>query len=224
MEEYQEKDYWALDYGRGYSEPDYEEDDSKPFSFWFEYKFLIIPLKEFRDSLGYYTFFANCNDEFFDLDSEQIAAFGKVFKSSMPIISLYFEVAVNNSTPNFFYSKNNLEGVLEFDLNSSERQNVLAQLRRFTQIYLIKDNNTGLIKIGRSNNAQQRLKTLIKQDTLMPYENNFSLLFWWEDLPTKEQTLHQTFITHRVRGEWFNLGDPDIQFIREKYTIGQIYE
>jgi hypothetical protein len=79
-----------------------------------------------------------------------------------------------------------------------------------TYIYLIKDRDTGYTKIGRSINPKQRLKALIKQDTLMPKPNDFYLIDRWKDSEQTELLLHKEFAAKRRRGEWFDLSDQDL--------------
>ena len=93
-----------------------------------------------------------------------------------------------------------------------------------TWVYLIKDRTTGYHKIGRSDTPASRLKTLCHQDTKQPVPNEFVLVeAWWCDGKT-EQTLHSRFTTKRLRGEWFDLSEADIEklfkymFQRQRYT------
>ncbi len=79
-----------------------------------------------------------------------------------------------------------------------------------TRIYLIRDNATGLVKIGQSQDPERRLKALIDQDTLMPTPNDFTLIHHWPAAGLVERQLHCKFASERVRGEWFRLTQEDI--------------
>jgi hypothetical protein len=99
---------------------------------------------------------------------------------------------------------------------SGRESDILDQFKQEkTFIYLIKDEDTGFIKIGRSIDPENRLRTLIKQDTLMPRPNNFRLMNCWEDSSMTEIALHNEFKAKRVRGEWFNLSTGDLLDIYE---------
>lgn len=87
----------------------------------------------------------------------------------------------------------------------------------FTFVYLIRDLDTKLIKIGHSTDPDQRLRSLKKQPTLLPRQNNFELLFAWQSCPCREQYLHALFVSQRVRGEWFDLDEDDIDFVRATF-------
>lgn len=77
--------------------------------------------------------------------------------------------------------------------------------------YLIKDNRTGATKIGKSNNPYKREKTL-QSDVL-----SLELLYICDD--NIESLLHKKYKDKRIRGEWFNLTDKDIEYIVNKYNF-----
>lgn len=80
----------------------------------------------------------------------------------------------------------------------------------FTWMYLIRDVDTGLYKIGRSDDPAKRLMTLIRQDTKQPTPNNYELIESWLCPVDKEAQWHAFFMEKRRRGEWFELDDEDI--------------
>jgi hypothetical protein len=86
-----------------------------------------------------------------------------------------------------------------------------------TWIYLIKDNFTGLHKIGRSHDPKGRYKKLCKQDTLMPYPNDFVFVGAWKSTSLSEKELHEIFGFCRKRGEWFDLSEEEVAWIESKY-------
>ena len=76
-----------------------------------------------------------------------------------------------------------------------------------TKIYLMLDERTGLVKIGRSINPQLRESTLQSEYPLL------SLLAAWDGVAADERHLHERFKTKRVRGEWFDLDVNEIKSI-----------
>lgn len=151
-------------------------------------------------------------EPYFSMSIEDFVEYRRVFWKYRNLMNGYYNVcATNYSYP---YKRTFLEPLLTLPLDEHERQQVEKFLADLTCIYLIRDIATGLTKIGRSNSPEQRLKQLIKQDTLLPTPNQFIILFTWEDYGYKEQFLHNTYAEKRVRGEWFNLDDADIDSIR----------
>ncbi len=71
--------------------------------------------------------------------------------------------------------------------------------------YLMKDNHTGLYKIGYSINPKKR------EQTLQSEKPSISLVKIWNiDI---EKKLHDLYKNYRVRGEWFNLTKLQVQYI-----------
>lgn len=83
----------------------------------------------------------------------------------------------------------------------------------YTYIYFIMDLDTRLTKIGRSDNPEERLKTLMAQPTLLPSPHNFTLLDAFLASPDVEMHLHERFADKRVRGEWFDIDEEDWSII-----------
>ena len=77
-----------------------------------------------------------------------------------------------------------------------------------TNIYLMIDHACDLYKIGRSKNVIQREKTLGAQ---IP---KIECLYSFEGHVEDEKELHAHFHSKRGRGEWFDLSDDDIDFIK----------
>ena len=82
-----------------------------------------------------------------------------------------------------------------------------------TYIYLMRDERTGLVKIGKSQNPQYREKTLQSDNPLIV------LVHSWAGLPAEEKALHNEFAEKRVRGEWFQLSDEDIASIKDRFGV-----
>jgi len=75
--------------------------------------------------------------------------------------------------------------------------------------YLMKDDTTGLYKIGKSNNPKFREKTLQSQ------KPNINLVKIWND--DIEGHLHKLYHRQRIRGEWFHLNPIQIRYICTHY-------
>jgi hypothetical protein len=84
---------------------------------------------------------------------------------------------------------------------------------RRTNIYIMRNERNGLIKIGQSVNPSARERTLQGEDP----QN--VMLFHFAAEALVEQILHEQFNQLRVRGEWFRLTDEHIEEIRQTYII-----
>lgn len=146
-------------------------------------------------------------------DLQTIKEFHKQWE---PILQAYYEVA-SFGIMEYPIPAHILDAVAELPLTNEERQKVEAERAQFTYIYLVKDERTGYHKIGRSNNPKARLQQLIKQDTLLPEANLFSLIDCWESRPYLEYALHEQFTAKRIRGEWFDLDKEDLSELRERF-------
>ena len=71
--------------------------------------------------------------------------------------------------------------------------------------YLIKDQRTGLYKIGKSKNPKLREKTLQGENPLCEIVKT-----WDKDI---EKYLHDNYKNQRIRGEWFNLSEIQVKYI-----------
>lgn len=87
------------------------------------------------------------------------------------------------------------------------------RVRSHEYLYLIRAEN-GLIKIGYSEDVQRRYSLL---NTASPIA--LELLWFMESARARliEAELHQRFASKRVRGEWFAIGDEDVESIRQDY-------
>lgn len=77
------------------------------------------------------------------------------------------------------------------------------------KVYLMVDNRTGLIKIGKSKNPEYRERTLQSQ------EPETFLIAKWTAPSEIEKTLHKKYHELRKRGEWFKLGFKELDEIKE---------
>ncbi|HEY5331248.1 MAG TPA: GIY-YIG nuclease family protein [Acidobacteriaceae bacterium] len=85
--------------------------------------------------------------------------------------------------------------------------------RRPTHIYLIRDEKTGLVKIGRSKNPESRFATLMADEPALTL-----LHFSPADLSV-ERDLHRAYADRRRRGEWFELTADDIMKIISSLSV-----
>ncbi len=77
-------------------------------------------------------------------------------------------------------------------------------------IYLIRGEN-GFWKIGYAANPYNRQKTF---NVKLPFDVTFEHLIPTNDMTKAEQQLHAQFAFKRVRGEWFDLSEEDIAWIK----------
>lgn len=75
--------------------------------------------------------------------------------------------------------------------------------------YLMKDNNTGLYKIGKSKNPKNREKTLQSEKPTLKM-----VKIWSKNI---EKHLHYIYKEQRVRGEWFELTPIQVKYICTHY-------
>jgi hypothetical protein len=78
-----------------------------------------------------------------------------------------------------------------------------------TNLYVMIDRHTGYSKIGRSEAPLKREKTLLSQAPLI------ELLFYFGAPLAMEVELHKTFESKRIRGEWFDLMQEDLDYIKK---------
>jgi len=76
-------------------------------------------------------------------------------------------------------------------------------------IYLMLNNDTALIKIGRSNNPGYRERTLHSKEPVV------HMIACWEASKQTETELHKLYKPKRVRGEWFRLNMTDLKKIEQ---------
>ena len=81
--------------------------------------------------------------------------------------------------------------------------------------YLMKDSNTGLIKIGKAIDPKFRERTLQSE------KPTISLFTICDDLVERE--LHKKYNDKRVRGEWFKLSKDEVSDIIKEYDFNLLY-
>ena len=78
-------------------------------------------------------------------------------------------------------------------------------------VYLMQDTTNNYYKIGRSKTPQYREKTLQSE------KPTIELLFFYEGSCEDEMELHERFKEKRIRGEWFDINEEDIQVIKDYF-------
>ena len=82
-------------------------------------------------------------------------------------------------------------------------------------VYLIRSDN-GLTKIGVTRDIGTRVSTL---NTASPVELRLLFYFAPQNAKLAEANLHKRFFRKRVKGEWFNLTDMDVSWVKNNYDI-----
>lgn len=77
-------------------------------------------------------------------------------------------------------------------------------------VYLIRS-DTGCYKIGCARNPEDRLRTF---EVKLPFRVEYLVLIKTNDMRRLEGQLHAKFTDKRISGEWFNLSDDDVQYIK----------
>lgn len=77
-------------------------------------------------------------------------------------------------------------------------------------VYLIRA-ESGYFKIGRTVNPDDRMKTF---GVKLPFEVKFECVVNAENMIQLERDLHERFADKRINGEWFNLNDADVEYIK----------
>tara|TARA_Y100000817_G_scaffold107864_2_gene84451 strand:+ start:864 stop:1334 length:471 start_codon:yes stop_codon:yes gene_type:complete len=78
-----------------------------------------------------------------------------------------------------------------------------------TQVYLMQDTTNNFYKIGRSKKPRYRERTLQAE------KPTIELLLCFVGCCEDEKYLHDHFKEKRIRGEWFNLDDDDVEFFKQ---------
>ena len=94
-----------------------------------------------------------------------------------------------------------------FGLGSQEIKQPTAEFEGRSFLYLMRHSN-GLTKIGRSVQPKAREKTLQAEDPRL------EMILCVDGQGYREKTLHRIFDELRVRGEWFQLEDRHVEWIK----------
>jgi hypothetical protein len=112
-----------------------------------------------------------------------------------------YERKIDNLERTIFLLKNEINSYKQEKKNKISTQEV--------KTYIIKDDNTGLYKIGKSINPRIREKTLQSEKPNIKIIKVFN--------KNIEKKLHNEYKDFRIRGEWFNLSPIQVKYICTKY-------
>jgi hypothetical protein len=108
-----------------------------------------------------------------------------------------------------------IEAAEEYKDKEARRKEVEStkkrQAKRLTNIYVMRNERNGYVKIGRSQAPFDRELTLQSEDP------EICMLFYFPAPIDLECKLHNEFEEYRVRGEWFKLTPNQIENIKTKY-------
>lgn len=93
---------------------------------------------------------------------------------------------------------------------SANKKNTKSKEILKQKTYILKDNNTGFYKIGKSINPKERERTLQSEKPTIKMIKEFKT-----DIESK---LHKKYSEHRVRGEWFDLNNVQLKYICTNYN------
>lgn len=79
-------------------------------------------------------------------------------------------------------------------------------------IYLMKNKRNGYIKIGLTKGKPE-----YRESTLQSQEPEIELMFSFKSKRSTEEKLHYEFSNKRLRGEWFELSDDDVNDIKNRF-------
>jgi DNA-binding Xre family transcriptional regulator len=77
-------------------------------------------------------------------------------------------------------------------------------------VYFLQGDN-GLVKIGRTNSLEARMKTILYNDKIKTTLINYIATY---DTPVVEKSFHSLFSDKNVHGEWYRLTKSDIETIK----------
>ncbi len=98
-----------------------------------------------------------------------------------------------------------------FDDAAAYNGHEVPEKTKKSYVYLMKDKQNGLYKIGKSVNPKYREKTLRSE------KPDIKMIFSTEERRSfSESTLHVCFREYRVRGEWFKLTQAQVRYICHK--------
>lgn len=98
--------------------------------------------------------------------------------------------------------------------------NADLQEKKQACVYLIKADN-GLFKIGCTKNLDGRLDNFM---VTLPYETELITTIRGKKYRETERYLHNKFQSKHVRGEWYDLDQADVEFMKNLETTNQIKE
>lgn len=160
--------------------------------------------REFKDFIGYRVLHDGSKRPDFKRIEKKI----KVIEYNFRKVKKIYERVLRT---NFLEKMNNIENEIlrKRDLTSLSEA-FRPSYEETGYVYFLKSSN-GPVKIGKTNNLDQRIKQIKPK---MPFQSNL-IHSWRCDEPLSiESCLHDFFKEQRVNGEWFELTEKDVQWIK----------
>lgn len=123
----------------------------------------------------------------------------------------FHDFSKDDEYASYLYKMHVKEIEAEYDRQREKEKNKPQKDNR-TNIYLMRNTRNGYTKIGHSFNPEFREKTLQSE------EPEIDLMLYFPGTTEDETELHLDFHRNRIRGEWFNLSQNDIQKIIQDYS------
>jgi len=114
------------------------------------------------------------------------------------------------------FKKDEIFECLTVDLYRNNDTPLIAEKSGY--VYLMVDSQTGFHKIGYSKNPK------VRESTLFSEKPSIELLGAWEGSFSDERELHEKFATTRIRGEWFDLNEIDVEAIYKRFRRRKKFE
>jgi hypothetical protein len=148
------------------------------------------------------------------LSLEEIkAVLGSDFETAWPTLKKKFKADQEGL---FFNSRLDFEKEKRAAYTQSRRDAKAKDDNDLVRVYLVRDNDTGFTKVGFSVNPDRRLAELMYQkDPAISLteagKRRYERLFVSEPVERKlEKQIHAQFKSVRMKGEWFDLSDKDL--------------
>ncbi len=136
------------------------------------------------------------------------------FNNNYPVINIEVTYSSSSLVFPFFtaiheqFDKDRERRAQEREAERFEQRSIVPERKKNTYLYVMIDKRTGYYKIGRSKDPSYREKTLQSDAP------DIELLFHYEAYTNQEKELHQKYAEKRVRGEWFQLDENDLEEIK----------
>lgn len=143
---------------------------------------------------------------------------GSDFGQSWPTIQKKFKY--DEETSLYYNERLEIEQTKRRSFTESRRKSSLRTNEDQVKIYIVKDIDSGNVKIGSSVNPIRRFEELCHQkNPAITIGNRNYILVWYSDiLPrTEEKVIHEKFSEKRITGEWFRLSDEEIESLTKLY-------
>jgi hypothetical protein len=116
-------------------------------------------------------------------------------------------LVVNNGGLTSFKNNTNF---CEYCINKLKNEN--QNLYDYGYIYFFQELNTGKIKIGKTKNLENRIKNL---KSMLPFKSELVHHIPTSNHSDVEKYFHRKYRSKKVKGEWFDLNEDDIVFIKK---------